>query len=97
MLGCQDRPGEQSPLARQGTAAEQIQRLAGYESLAPPTVSEGDLKQLYPDLMEAYDRLRLLTRDMLKAADHLTREIQRLESQHLHRRLDGGTGEAVVG
>lgn len=78
-----------------GTQPEQIQRIEEYESLAPPTVSQEDLRQLYPDLMEAYDRLRLLTRDTLKAADHLAREIQRLESQRLHRRLDGGSGEAV--
>ncbi|MGE2737347.1 HNH endonuclease [Mycolicibacterium vaccae] len=78
-----------------GTPPDQVARIADYESLAPPTVSQEDLKQLYPDLMEAYDRLRLLTRDMLKAADHLAREIQRLESQRLHRRLDGGSGEAV--
>jgi len=73
-----------------GTPLDQIQRIADYESLAPPTVSQEDLLLLYPDLMAAYERLRVLTRDMLKTADHLAREIQRLESDRLNRRLDGG-------
>jgi hypothetical protein len=78
-----------------GTPSDQIQRIADYESLAPPAVSQEDLKLLYPDLMAAYDRLRLLTRDMLKAADHLAKEIRRLESHRLRRRLDGGSADVV--
>lgn len=49
-----------------GTPFDQIQWIADYESLAPPAVSQEDLLLLYPDLMAAYERLRVLTRDMLK-------------------------------
>jgi len=70
-----------------GTSEDQVRRIAEYELLAPPTVSEADLKALYPDLMAAYESLRLHTRDLMKTADHLAREVQRLESQRLHRQM----------
>ena len=68
-----------------GTPPEQIDRIATYESSAPVPVSENDLKKYYPDLMDAYERLRMLTQDMLRAADSIASEIQRLESDRLGR------------
>jgi hypothetical protein len=46
-------------------------------------MSEVDLKVLYPDLMEAYERLRNLSHDLLRTADNLANEIQRLETKRL--------------
>jgi hypothetical protein len=69
---------------------DQIERIASYELLAPPAVNDEELRRLYPDLMEAYDRLLVLTRDMMRTGDHLASEIRRLESERLHRRMDGG-------
>ena len=64
---------------------EQFDRIASYETKAPPAVSEAELKLHYPDLMEAYERLRNLTQDLLRAADNIATEIQRLESHRLGR------------
>ena len=66
-----------------GTPEEQITRIAEYESFAPKPMSEVDLKALYPDLMEAYERLRNLSHDLLRTADNLANEIQRLETKRL--------------
>jgi hypothetical protein len=66
-----------------GTPEEQIARIAEYESFAPKPMSEVDLKALYPDLMEAYERLRNLSHDLLRTADNLANEIQRLETKRL--------------
>ncbi len=60
-----------------------IDQIAAYESLAPPAVSEDDLTEFYPDLMEAYERLRTLCKDTMRAADNLANEIQRLEAKRL--------------
>jgi hypothetical protein len=62
---------------------ERIRRIEEYEALAPPPVSEEQLKEFYPDLMEAYERLRNLCHGMMRAADNLANEIQRLEKKRL--------------
>lgn len=62
---------------------EWIDQIADYAALAPPPVSEDDLKELYPDLMEAYERLRNICKDTMKAADSIAKEIQRLERKRL--------------
>lgn len=66
-----------------GTPKEQIARIAEYESFAPKPMSEVDLKALYPDLIEAYERLRNLSHELLRTADNLANEIQRLETKRL--------------
>jgi hypothetical protein len=68
-----------------GISADRIAKIAEYESLAPPAVSEEKLHERYPDLMAAYEKLRILCQDTFSAADHLAKEIQRLEKD----RLDG--------
>lgn len=67
----------------EGLSKERIDRIAEYESLAPPAVSEEQLREFYPDLMEAYEKLKNLCKDMMRAADHLANEIQRLEKKRL--------------
>lgn len=62
---------------------ERINQIAKYASLAPPPVSEDKLKELYPDLMDAYARLRNLCKDTMRAADSVAKEIQRLERKRL--------------
>lgn len=73
-----------------GATPEQIERIAAYEQLAPPTVSDEQLRQLYPDLMAAYENLRVQTREMMRTGDHLASEIRRLESERLRRAVGGG-------
>jgi hypothetical protein len=73
----------------EGISPDQIKRIEDYQSLAPPAVSEERLKELYPDLMAAYEKLRILCQDVFSAADHLADEIQRLEKDRL-----GGQGLA---
>ncbi|NBS70899.1 HNH endonuclease [bacterium] len=68
-----------------GTPDEQIERIAAYEALAPTPMSEDDLRALYPDLMEAYARMRSLCHEMLRTTDNLAAEIQRLERKRLNR------------
>jgi hypothetical protein len=52
-----------------------------YEKMAPPPVSQDDLAKLYPDLIDAYDRIRVLNADTLKAAQGIANEIRRLENK----------------
>ena len=66
-----------------GTPPEQISRIVAYEALAPKPMSEDDLRILYPDLMEAYERLRNLSHELLRTTDNLASEIQRLENERL--------------
>jgi hypothetical protein len=66
-----------------GTSPEQIERIAAYEALAPKPMSEDELRILYPDLMEAYERLRNLSHELLRTTDNLASEIQRLEKKRL--------------
>jgi 5-methylcytosine-specific restriction endonuclease McrA len=66
-------------VAEMGMSEEQIRRVSTYESQAPTPVSQDDLAQFYPDLNEAYQRLRELSIDTLRAAQSLANEIQRLE------------------
>jgi len=65
-----------------------VAQLAEYATLAPPTTSEDDLRDLYPDLMSAYQRLRELSHEILRAADNLANEIHRLEARRLSRHFD---------
>jgi hypothetical protein len=69
---------------------ERRQQIADYELLAPPAVSEEQLSEFYPDLMKAYERLKLICHDAMRAADDLAREIRRLEKKRLE---DEGHGE----
>jgi hypothetical protein len=64
-----------------GLSQERISQLESYEQRAPRPVSQDDLASYYPDLLEAYQRLRQLTNDSLKAAQSLANEIQRLEEK----------------
>lgn len=77
----------------EGVSKERIARIAEYESLAPPAVSEEHLKELYPDLMEAYEKLKNLCKDVMRAADNLANEVQRLEKKRLG---DGPIGEIAA-
>lgn len=97
---CNERKGKKSWrewAKAKGTPDDQVAKIAAYELLAPPVVADEDLRQLYPDLMEAYDRLRVHTRDLMKTADHLASEIRRLEGERLHRRMDGGDEGSQTG
>jgi hypothetical protein len=67
----------------EGLSKERIDQIAEYESLAPPAVSEEQLREFYPDLMEAYEKLKNLCKDIMRAADNLANEIQRLEKKRL--------------
>jgi|LakMenEpi03Aug12_release.lakeMendotaPanAssembly.Ray.scaffolds.fasta_scaffold394692_2 hypothetical protein len=58
---------------------ERIARLERYELSAPEPVSQEDLAVFYPDLLDAYERLRELSIDTLKAAQSIANEIRRLE------------------
>ena len=62
-----------------GLPKEQITRLERYEQKAPQPISQEDLAVFYPDLIDAYQRLRELSVDTLKAAQSLANEILRLE------------------
>ena len=73
----------------EGLSKERIDQIADYESLAPPAVSEDQLRDFYPDLIEAYERLKNLCKDMMRAADNLANEIQRLEKKRLGEDLAG--------
>lgn len=64
-----------------GMEEELIRGLERYESEAPEPVSQDDLSILYPDLIDAYQRLRDLNEDTLRAAQSLANEIQRLEKR----------------
>lgn len=63
-----------------GLPRAQIVRLEEYEQKAPQPISQEDLAVFYPDLIDAYQRLRELSIDTLKAAQSLANEILRLES-----------------
>jgi 5-methylcytosine-specific restriction endonuclease McrA len=66
--------------ARESGASEsQIKRIEAYERQSPTPISQDDLSKLYPDLIDAYERLRNLNEDTLRAAQSLANEIQRLE------------------
>jgi 5-methylcytosine-specific restriction endonuclease McrA len=85
----QNRPWQQWADIK-GVSTERRKQIVGYETLAPPPVSEDQLRELYPDLMQAYERLKHLCHDAMRAADDLAREIRRLEKK----RLEGqGFGE----
>jgi len=64
----------------------QVQRLEAYERQSPTPISQDDLSMLYPDLIDAYERLRNLNEDTLRTAQSLANEIQRLEKK---RKADG--------
>ena len=64
-----------------GVSANLIRELANYEKMAPPPVSQDDLAKFYPDLIDAYDRIRALNADTLKAAQSIANEIRRLEDK----------------
>lgn len=74
-----------------GVRESQIQKLEAYEQQSPTPVSQDDLAKLYPDLIDAYERLRNLNEDILRTAQSLANEIQRLEKK----RKAGGSGVAV--
>lgn len=76
-----------------GVTESQIQKIEAYERQSPTPVSQDDLSELYPDLIDAYERLRNLNVDTLKTAQSLANEIQRLEKK----RKAGGTGVVAVG
>ena len=57
-----------------------IELIERYESLAPEPISQDMLREMYPDLVEAYERMRVLSIEMLRAAQHLANEIHSLES-----------------
>ena len=56
-------------------------------------MSEEHLKELYPDLMEAYEKLKNLCKDVMRAADNLANEVRRLEKKRLG---DGPIGEIAA-
>ena len=58
---------------------ERVEQLERYERKAPQPISQDDLASFYPDLLDAYQRLRELSIDTMKAAQSLANEIQRLE------------------
>ena len=62
-----------------GVSKERIGLLEIYEGKAPQPVSQDDLALIYPDLLDAYQRLRELSIDTLRAAQSLANEIRRLE------------------
>jgi len=64
-----------------GVSESQIQTIEGYERQSPTPVSQDDLSKLYPDLIDAYERLRNLNEDTLRTAQSLANEIQRLEKK----------------
>ena len=64
-----------------GVSANLIHELANYEKMAPPPVSQDDLAKFYPDMIDAYDRIRVLNADTLKAAQSIANEIRRLENK----------------
>jgi len=59
----------------------QIQKLEAYERQSPTPISQYDLSKLYPDLIDAYERLRDLNEDTLRTAQSLANEIHRLEKK----------------
>ena len=62
-----------------GLSEKLVRQLESYEQQAPQPVSQDDLAELYPDLIDAYNRLRALNLDTLKTAQSLANEIRRLE------------------
>lgn len=67
--------------AEVGLTEDRIQLLEQYESRAPEVVSQDDLTVFYPDLLDAYQRMRELTINTLKAAQSIANEIRRLEER----------------
>jgi hypothetical protein len=64
-----------------GLSETLIGQLESYEKQAPSPVSQDDLAEFYPDLIDAYNRLRALNVDTLKTAQSLANEIRRLEAK----------------
>ena len=62
-----------------GMDQQQVHRVEAYEAQAPEPVSQDELAAFYPDLIDAYQRLRELSVDSLRTAQSLANEIQRLE------------------
>jgi 5-methylcytosine-specific restriction endonuclease McrA len=58
---------------------ERLKRIAEYESLLSEVCDQDRLEELYPDLMSAYAELRQSVNNLLKVADGIAAEIQRLE------------------
>jgi hypothetical protein len=80
--GCNQQKGGKpwrDYVASVGVSKERIALLEIYEGKAPQPVSQDDLALIYPDLLDAYKRLRDLSIDTLKAAQSLANEIRRLE------------------
>jgi hypothetical protein len=64
-----------------GVSETQFRKIEEYEHQSPTPVSQDDLSKLYPDLIDAYERLRNLNEDTLRTAQSLANEIQRLEKK----------------
>jgi 5-methylcytosine-specific restriction endonuclease McrA len=64
-----------------GVSETQIRKIEKFERQSPTPVSQDDLSKLYPDLIDAYERLRNLNEDTLRTAQSLANEIQRLEKK----------------
>lgn len=64
-----------------GVSEHLVRSLEDYEKQAPPPISQDDLAEFYPDLIDAYNRLRALNIDTLKAAQSLANEIRHLETK----------------
>ena len=62
-----------------GVPEDRVQRIAEYETLIPEVCDQSRLEELYPDLMSAYAELRLSVNNLLKVADGIATEVQRLE------------------
>jgi hypothetical protein len=80
--GCNQKKGGKAWrdfVAEVGLEQKKIEQLEDYESRAPQAVSQDDLASYYPDLLDAYQRMRELSINTLKAAQSLANEIRRLE------------------
>lgn len=63
-----------------GISETRIGKIEAYESQSPSPVSQDDLAALYPDLIDAYQRLQRLNEDTLRAAQSIANEIRKLEA-----------------
>lgn len=67
--------------AKSGVALDRVERLEAYENLLTDVCDQDELEERYPDLMAAYSGLRASVNNMLKVADGIAAEIQRLKRE----------------
>lgn len=72
---------------------EQKDQLADWEALAPVIVGHRELRELYRDLMDEYERLKSVCLQAMADADEVAKEIQRRERRRRDGEVPGGIAD----